>query len=160
MNSPPAQSPTRCTQADKTFQTMRLIIFAIATLVIYTDTFGQPPNKSYRVDTVLNKCIDKTNGGDAGMIYCLQKAEMNWDAELNKTFKLLLAKLDSSEQKELRESQRQWIIYKDKEIKFFTDIYGKRDGTMWNLAISDKQMQLIRQRTIELLDYYETLTQN
>jgi len=139
---------------------MRLIIFIITTLVICTDTFGQPPTKSYKIDTILNNCIDKTNGGDASIISCLEKAEMNWDAELNKTFKLLLAKLDSSEQRELRDSQRQWIIYKDKEIKFFTDIYGKRDGTMWNLAISDKRMQLIRQRTIELLDYYETLTQN
>ena len=139
---------------------MRLIIFVITTFFICTDIFGQPPTKSYKIDTILNKCIEKGNNGDVGMISCLQKAEMNWDAELNKTFKQLLAKLDSSEQRELRESQRQWIIYKDKEIKFFTDTYAKRDGTMWNLAISDKRMQLIRQRTIELLDYYETLTQN
>jgi uncharacterized protein YecT (DUF1311 family) len=138
---------------------MGLIIF-VTTFFISTDIFGQPPTKSYKIDTILNKCIDKKNGGDAGMISCLQKAEMNWDAELNKTFKLLLAKLDSSEQRELRESQRQWIIYKDKEIKFFSDTYGNRDGTMWNLAISDKRMQLIRQRTIELLGYYDTLTQN
>lgn len=139
---------------------MRLIIFVIATFIICPETFGQPPTKSYKIDTILKKCIDKTHGGDVDMISCLEKAESNWDAELNKTFKLLLTKLDSTEQKKLRESQRQWLIYKDKEIKFFTDVYGKQDGTMWNLAISDKRMQLIRQRTIELLDYYETLTQH
>jgi uncharacterized protein YecT (DUF1311 family) len=139
---------------------MRLIIFVITTFIIFPEAFGQPPTKSYKIDTILNKCIDKTNDGDISMISCLQKAEMNWDAELNKTFKLLLTKLDSNDQRKLRESQRQWLIYKEKEIKFFTDVYGQRDGTMWNLTISDKRMQLIRQRTVELLDYYETLTQN
>jgi uncharacterized protein YecT (DUF1311 family) len=139
---------------------MRLILFVFTTLVICPKAFSQPPTKSYKIDTILNKCIDKTNGGDISIISCLQKAEMNWDAELNKTFRLLLSKLDSSDQRKLREAQRQWIIYKDKEIKFFTDVYGKQDGTMWNLSISDKRMQLIRQRTVELLDYYEILTQN
>jgi uncharacterized protein YecT (DUF1311 family) len=104
---------------------MRLIIFTIITFATCIDTFGQPPTQSYKIDTILNKCIAKTNGGDVGLISCLQKAEMNWDAELNKTFKLLIAKLDSSEQKELRESQRQWIIYKDKEIKFLLLVTNK-----------------------------------
>jgi uncharacterized protein YecT (DUF1311 family) len=139
---------------------MRLIFFVIISFTFCFETFGQPPLKSYKIDTLLNNCIDQTNGGDVSMISCLQKAEIKWDAELNKTYKLLLTKLDSSDQRKLRESQRQWLVYENKEIDFFTDVYAKQDGTMWTVLISDKRMQLIRQRTIELLDYYETLTQN
>jgi uncharacterized protein YecT (DUF1311 family) len=139
---------------------MRLIFFVITSFTFCLETFGQSPLKSYKIDTILNNCIDKTNGGDVSMISCLQKAEMNWDAQLNKTYKLLLTKLDSGDQRKLRESERQWVVYKDKEFNFLTDVYGKQDGTMWGILISSKRMQLIRQRAIELLDYYETLTQN
>lgn len=138
---------------------MRCIILFLLVFCIQQATFSQPQEKTYKIDSILSKCIDKSNGGDAGMISCLEKAEMSWDAELNKTFKLLLAKLDSSDQRRLRETQRQWIVYKDREIAFFTELYGKKDGTMWNLAISDRRVQLIRQRTVELFDYYETITQ-
>ena len=107
----------------------------------------------------MGKCTAK-NASDAGMITCLQKAETDWDKELNKYYKLLLIKLDTSQQKKCRDSQRQWLIYKDKEVNFFTDIFSKKDGSMWNLLIADKRMQIIRQRVVELIGYYETLTQN
>lgn len=131
----------------------------ISLMLACSTSYAQPGKKPYKIDSVLSKCISKNNS-DPGMSDCLQKAESNWDKELNKYYKLLLAKLDTSAQKYLRESQRQWLMYKDKEVNFFSEVFSKKDGTMWNLFIADKRMQIIRQRAIELSDYYDTLNQN
>ena len=137
----------------------KFILFLFFAAIIVNTTFVQAQTKEYRIDSTLGKCTAK-NASDAGMITCLQKAETDWDKELNKYYKLLLIKLDTSQQKKCRDSQRQWLIYKDKEVNFFTDIFSKKDGSMWNLLIADKRMQIIRQRVVELIGYYETLTQN
>jgi len=138
---------------------VKSFVLFVSIMLICSTSYAQTDIKPYKIDSVLSKCIGKNNS-DPGMSDCLQKAESNWDKELNKYYKLLLTKLDSVGQKNLRESQREWIVYKDKEVNFFSEVFSKKDGTMWNLLIADKRMQIIRQRAIELSDYYETLTQN
>ncbi|WP_462255215.1 lysozyme inhibitor LprI family protein [Ferruginibacter sp.] len=136
---------------------IKLLLFFVT--IIFTTTFVKAQTKEYKIDSTLEKCIAK-DVSDAGMINCLQKAETDWDKELNKYYKLLLIKLDTSEQKKCRDSQRQWLIYKEKEVNFFTDVFSKKDGSLWNLLIADKRMQITRLRAKELIAYYETLTQN
>ena len=136
---------------------IKLLLFFFT--IIFCTKFIKAQTKGYKIDSTLGKCIAK-DPSDAGMINCLQKAETDWDKELNKYYKLLLIKLDTSQQKKCRDAQRQWLMYKDKEVKFFSDIFSKKDGSMWNLLIADKRMQIIRQRAVELIGYYETLTQN
>ena len=138
---------------------IRLAFIISIVLFAVQDTFGQAVRDTYKIDTLLQKCMAKDNS-DAGMISCLEKAEKDWDNELNKYYKLLLNKLDTADQKNLKESQRQWIIYRDKEINFFSTLYSKKDGSMWNVSIADNRMQIIRKRAIELLEYYEAITQN
>ena len=137
----------------------RLFFITSYFLMTLGTTRGQVQSNEYRLDTILQKCLNK-KPSNIGMIECLQSVEKGWNKELNKYYKLLLTKLDTTEQTLLRESQRQWLIFKDKEVKFFIEVFSKKDGSMWPLMISDKSMQIIRQRAIELSDYYETLTQN
>jgi uncharacterized protein YecT (DUF1311 family) len=120
--------------------------------------YAQQPTKEHKIDIALSTCIKK-DGSTIGMISCLITANTEWEKELNRTFKLLLSKLDTSDQRRLRESQRQWITYRDKEILFFMQLYD-RDGTMWNVIKNETGMKLTRQRAIELLDYYETISEN
>jgi len=125
--------------------------------MITIGSFAQQPTKEHKIDIALSNCIKK-DGSTIGMIGCLITADTEWDKELNKSFKLLSSKLDTSGQRKLRESQRQWIIYRDKEIAFFMQLYD-RDGTMWNVIKNETGMKLTRQRALELIDYYETITQ-
>lgn len=134
-------------------------IIGLAILSSSLTSFGQQKGSSYPIDKKLQSCIE-SNGSTMGMVECTQKAQNEWDKELNKYYKLLLGKLDASDQQFLRESQRQWLAYKEKETKFYMRVYGKQEGSMWSNVIADKALQITRQRAIELMDYYGTLTQN
>ena len=123
-----------------------------------TSLYSQPKKTEYKIDTILSKCLDK-NQTTVGMNDCLVKSQELWDKELNKYYKLLNSKLDSAGQRKLKEAQKQWLNFRDKEIQLISDAYGKRDGTMWIIVTADKINQLVRQRAVDMIEYYETLTQ-
>ncbi len=138
--------------------TTRLILTSVVIFLLPLLASSQEIQIKYKIDTILNKCLSK-NQSDVGMGDCFIKSQDLWDKELNKYYKLLLSVLDTSAQQKLKEAQRQWILFRDKEIQLIHDAYGSNDGSMWNLAIADRINQLIRQRAVDLIGYYETLTQ-
>lgn len=138
---------------------MRLVITLIAIWIIPTSTYCQNDAIQYKVDTILADCL-KDNITTVGMSDCFANAQDLWDKELNKYYQLLLTKLDATGRKKLKETQKQWIIFRDQEIKFISEAYGNRDGTMWIIIVADKINQLIRQRAVDLISYYETLSAN
>jgi uncharacterized protein YecT (DUF1311 family) len=132
-----------------------LIVIAVSTLPILA--LCQKTETQYKVDTVLAKCLEE-HTTTAGMADCLATAEDLWDKELNKYYRLLLLKLDTLGQKRLKESQKQWLIFRDNEIKFISRAYGNQDGTMWIIIRADRIAQLVRRRAVDLIEYYEMLT--
>lgn len=73
-------------------------------------------------------------GGDAG------KA----DAELNATYKALLSQLGAPDQQRLRDAQRAWIAFRDKECAFRTQ--GNQGGSVGAATAADCIGELTRQR--------------
>ncbi|MCL1966663.1 MAG: LprI family protein, partial [Fibromonadales bacterium] len=53
---------------------------------------------------------------DADKCDCGEKTEKDWDSELNKNYKTLMAELDKPEQEKLKLAQRKWIEYRDLEF--------------------------------------------
>lgn len=137
---------------------MKYIIILSFSFLLFSQAFGQVQPK-HKIDQELEQCIEE-NGSTQGMVSCTMNAEKKWDNELNKYYKLLLSKLDSTGQSALRESQRQWLLFRQKETTFYMKVYGSNEGTMWRIIIADKHMGLIKQRAVELTEYYEMLTQH
>jgi hypothetical protein len=79
--------------------------------------------------------VHATDGADAG----------NADAALNTTYKALLSKLDGGNQQRLREAQRAWIGFRDKECNFRAQ--GGEGGSSSASTRSDCIAELTRQRT-------------
>lgn len=73
-------------------------------------------------------------GGDAG------KA----DAELNASYKALLSQLGTPDQQRLRDAQRAWIAFRDKECAFRTQ--GNQGGSVGAATAADCVGELTRQR--------------
>jgi uncharacterized protein YecT (DUF1311 family) len=135
-------------------------LFIIITICAFpTLTYCQNEDTQYKVDSILADCLKK-NVTTVGMSDFLVSAQKLWDIELNKYYRLLLTKLDAKGQMKLKETQKQWIIFRDQEIKFISEAYGTRDGTMWIIIVADKINQLIRQRAVDLIGYYERLFAN
>ena len=114
--------------------------------------------KKHPIDIELQKCLDsKENYTTQGMTECIVKAADSWDKELNKNYKILLGLLTEEQKEKLKESQRQWIKYRDNELDFSRSFYTQMQGTMWIPVAARTRLNLTKQRAEELSDYISTL---
>ena len=85
-----------------------------------------------------------------------------WDVELNSIYQKLLSVLEKEEQTLLREAQRGWLQFHEKETEFYYEVfYGRSSGpVLGSLGIMQealKYRERIRQRTFELMMHYYNL---
>ncbi len=129
-------------------------------LLTFLLIYGQT-EKKHRIDIELQKCLDsKENSTTLKMTHCVTKAADAWDIELNKNYKTLLGLLNKEQKEKLKETQRQWIKYRDSELEFSRSFYNQMQGTMWIPIAAQTRLDLTKQRAQDLLDYISTLTMN
>ncbi len=138
---------------------MKLIITGMLLVLLTSFTFGQDSQTDkHPIDIKVEDCLAiGSNQTTVGMIACIQIAMEEWDAELNKYYKLLMNNLDINEQDKLRDAQRQWLAFRDKEFEFIGTRYGKMEGTMFNIIEADSRNNIVKQRALELKSYYDIL---
>jgi uncharacterized protein YecT (DUF1311 family) len=138
---------------------MKLLITGTLFILFTNFTFGQESEtEKHPIDIKVEECLAiQSNQSTIGMIDCIQTAMEEWDAELNKYYKLLMNNLDNNEQDKLRDAQRQWLVFRDKEFEFIGIRYGKMEGTMFNIIEADSRNNIVRQRALELKSYYDIL---
>lgn len=115
--------------------------------------------EKHPIDIRLETCygID-TNQTTYGMINCEAIARDEWDKELNKYYKLLMATLQPVEKTKLKSAQIAWLSYRDKELNFSGTMYYGMQGTMYHVMAASRSCDIVKQRALELKSYYETLT--
>jgi len=132
-------------------------ILTILFLTTFLFLHGQT-EKKHPIDVELQKCLDtKENYTTLAMTECIVKAADSWDIELNKNYKILLGLLTEEQKEKLKESQRQWIKYRDNELEFSRSFYTQMQGTMWIPVAARTRLNLTKQRAEELSDYISTL---
>ncbi len=77
------------------------------------------------------------------------------DAELNKTYNRLLAKLDDIGKQKLRAAQRAWVAFRDAQAEFEAD--DMRDGSAAPLLHSGSRARNTRDRTAALKEHLKEL---
>jgi uncharacterized protein YecT (DUF1311 family) len=94
----------------------------------------------------------------SGMCNCIMQAEEAWDKELNRYYKLLVAQLPPDTKEKLKESQRAWIAWRDKEFAFiYAYYYSVKQGTMFYPMAQERRMDIVRERAADLQQYYDML---
>ena len=86
------------------------------------------------------------------MVNAISYASNEWDAELNKVYKLLMSSLSQSGQTSLRNTQRSWIKERDKKIA-----RENSGGTMDLINGSSVFLSETKKRTLELAKSYDKL---
>ena len=76
---------------------------------------------------------DEASMPPSEVIACEERERLVWDAILNKSYQALLKALEEDQQKKLREMQRAWIAWRDKNCDFLYDYF---QGTMANPMIA------------------------
>ncbi|OXB16717.1 lysozyme inhibitor LprI family protein [Flavobacterium reichenbachii] len=110
------------------------------------------------IDIRKSKCLDKNDISTAEMCNCEIKAREDWDKQLNSSYNLLKAKLSKDAFEILKQSQKQWIIYRDNEFEFISKYYYEvKQGTMWYPVAEGRKTEIVKARTIELKRYYDSI---
>lgn len=113
---------------------------------------------THPIDAALSRCMETDEGmSTAGMLDCLDTATAAWDAELNRIWGELMKVVDADTKANLRASQRQWIAFRDAEIKALDSAYGSMQGSMFVPMHADAVATLTRDRVRQLdglLDVY------
>ncbi|MBL7884247.1 MAG: DUF1311 domain-containing protein [Bacteroidia bacterium] len=138
-------------------QNITLFIFILFSMCIFAQ--DEQLKQKHAIDVRLEACyaID-SNQTTFGMINCEAIARDEWDKELNKYYKLLMATLQPLEKTKLKSAQLAWISYRDKELNFSGAMYYGMQGTMYHVMAAARSCDIVKQRALELKSYYEILT--
>jgi uncharacterized protein YecT (DUF1311 family) len=82
---------------------------------------------------------------------CYKAAYDTADARLNERYKTLMARLGKGDQDRLRDAQRAWVAFRDKQCSFETASYST--GSIYPLLVTNCLAELTQQRT-QTFDHY------
>ncbi|MBF0546624.1 MAG: DUF1311 domain-containing protein [Candidatus Riflebacteria bacterium] len=138
-----------------TISLLMVFLFA-ASFFCFADP--SPAEKKHPIDVIVEKMMDQ-DSSTAGMIQALAKGCELWDKELNKQYSILVKLLANDKEaiQELKESQNLWLKHRDAEKKLIASIYGKKEGTMYRPMAVEAEMELIKQRTIQITNRVLTI---
>ncbi len=134
-------------------------VISLCLLLFYFFSAGQENSvQKHPIDVACMKCLDNPNNQTTvGMVNCAIQAKKAWEVEVEKYYKLLLAKVSEEHKVKLKASQEAWKAYKQKEIGFSTEMYLGIGGTMWQIVAADHETEFVKQRALLLKSHYENL---
>jgi len=92
-------------------------------------------------------CMDQSGGKNFEMSECISNEYAVQDQKLNEVYKKLMSQLSDHRKQALREAQRQWIVYTEKNCDFYDDPDG---GTMAQLNAQECTLSSRAMRVKEL----------
>lgn len=131
-------------------------LLTLLLLIGLNQIFGQTEQNT--IDIELENCLDSAeNFTTRGMTNCIFEATTKWDKELNRNYSELTALLTEEQKEMLKIAQRKWIEFRDKEIEFSNQMYGDMEGTMWIPVAAQTNLELTKNRALELKSYANNL---
>ena len=133
-----------------------VIYFITFFISICSTAYTQDSTEQSAIDKQLQQCLDSDkNTTTYGMMQCTLRARNAWDAELNKYYKLLMQLLSNDEKATLKTAQKSWLNFRDAETNFSSAFYNNMGGTMWSVVKVQNDLDLLKQRTLQLKAYYQ-----
>ena len=131
-------------------------LLSILILVAATNLYSQTNKRiTHPIDSLLENCLQSDpSSSTASMLNCINSATAQWDDELNKNYKLLMSVLRPEEKEKLKNSQLNWLKFREKEFEFSDAAYNTLEGTMWLVVKANRKLDFVKHRAIELWDYY------
>ena len=91
--------------------------------------------------------MSKTSGVTVEIVDCIGAELKAQDIKLNTNYKSLLAQIAEPRRKDLQETQRVWLRFRELNCKFYYDPEG---GTMARVAANECFLRLAAERAVEL----------
>ena len=114
-----------------------------------SDLLSAAAEDEHRIDAAMARA-QEADPSTAGQTKAIDAALKEWDKLLNQSYQKILKKLDPAAVRALRESQRVWAAWRDKELKNLESFYSRMQGTMYVPMGAYARMNLTRQRAMQL----------
>lgn len=126
----------------------------------YLNDFDKQITIDFQIDTLkIEQLLKKRINGDystAGMTSAVYDSEIEYDKLLNKYYNILIKKLKNSDKEILKQSQKNWLQFRDSERKLNSEI-AKSDysgsGTIQGNIVAVQYLELTKSRTLDLYHY-------
>lgn len=110
------------------------------------------------IDKAEDACISKTSSTDA-MLKCTVIAYDAWDKEMNKYYNLLMKKLPTAQKSELLKAQKSWLAFRENSFTFINSSIREKQGTMYLNVASGNRREIVKQRALQLKEYYSIISE-
>jgi len=131
----------------------RLVAVFVGSLLCSVAAHGQT-EKEDDIDLEYRYCKLK-DSSSANISDCAFIAYDRWDKQLDAAYKHLDRLLkDGAERDKLKADEKAWETYKDAEFLLFDFMFDK-PGSYWCELRHDSRINILRERTLLLRNYYE-----
>ena len=91
----------------------------------------------------------------ADMVEAEDEGMKLWDKELNRVYGELLRQLPKEDKSALKDSQQEWIKFRDRNLKLIQVVYGKAEATMYHVFAARAALDVVKGRVLDLRGYLE-----
>ncbi len=154
-----SQSPRRLTKKDS-IKIETLVTLEINKLKQSLEGNDRELYNEFKIDTFRIKERQRLqleiDYSTLGMVSATHEATKEYDKLLNKYYKRLKKNLNKEDQEILKQSQRNWIKFRDSELKLnsaLVNAYFSGGGTIQQVIAASRVEELTEKRVIELFHY-------
>ncbi len=90
------------------------------------------------------------NASQTELTICADQDARRADVALNEVYGRLMAKIEPADQARLREAERAWLAFRDKECTFLTGGGPNQQGTIWPMMYSQCIAAVTQERVSDL----------
>lgn len=94
------------------------------------------------------------------MVEATYEGSRLWDEELNRVYRELMRKLPPEDQAILKESEQEWIKFRDSNRRLIGELYDRARGTENRLFAAGEVLEAVKGRAIALRDYLEVVQED
>jgi uncharacterized protein YecT (DUF1311 family) len=130
--------------------------FALLFALLLTISSFASEERKHPIDRKIDAAADKAMS-TVEMVKVQVDGLKLWDVEMNRVYGELKKRLKPSAFTALQAAQRAWIAYRDTQLKFLGEFYSQFQGTMYRPMEAAAELEVTRQRALELTEKLETL---
>jgi len=108
------------------------------------------------VEEKVNALRDKAKS-TADMVEAEDEGVKLWDKELNRVYGELLQRLPKEDKSALKDSQQEWIRFRDRNLKLIQVAYGNAEGTMYHVFAARAALDVVKSRVLDLRGYLDVV---
>lgn len=121
-------------------------MFGVASSAVHAEVAAADP-----IDASMRACLARSDmSSTTGQVQCMDNARIAWKTAMDNAWQQLQPKLPPARRRLWEKSQASWQASRDVEKQLLTAVFATTQGSMYQIAEADMQLQPVRDRALAL----------